>query len=111
MHLVIEKEGYETTEKKRGGVIELEKKSITTSGNYLLKIYDSNEDKSGYINTAGDTIVPIGYYADCLTDTIRVMGVVVSQEFKFLAINSSGKELFEVYFYDNGPDYVSVFSS
>lgn len=77
--------------------------------NYLTKIsrMENAIEASGYINQKGDTIVPIGYYVNCLTDTIRKMGVVLTQNHEFVAINQNGEPLFEVYPYDNGPDYIS----
>ncbi len=78
---------------------------------YLIKIYAENDagvdSRSGYINAAGDTIVPVGYYVDCLSDTIENMGLVLTKDYKFVALNQNGAELFEVFTYDNGPDYIA----
>ncbi|MFK7926464.1 MAG: WG repeat-containing protein [Bacteroidia bacterium] len=78
---------------------------------YLIKVsgIENNEtsESSGYINLKGDTVIPIGYYISCLTDTIKHIGYVVTEEHRFMAINQNGEQLFEVYQYDNGPDYLS----
>lgn len=78
---------------------------------YLVKIYDREFDQfgipSGYINSKGDTVVPIGKYFYCFTDTIRNFGMVVQKESgRIIAINRSANELFEAFKYDNGPDYI-----
>ncbi|WP_431160163.1 WG repeat-containing protein [Flagellimonas beolgyonensis] len=78
---------------------------------YLIKYYEGEFDErgvpSGYLNSRGDTIIPIGKYFYCLTDTIRDFGMVIENNTgKILGIDENGKELFEVFKYDNGPDYV-----
>lgn len=79
--------------------------------NYLVKFHEGELDEigvpSGYLNSKGDTIIPIGKYYYCYTDTIRDFGMVIEKETrKILGIDQNGTELFEVYKYDNGPDYV-----
>ncbi|WP_160110636.1 WG repeat-containing protein [Aequorivita lipolytica] len=76
----------------------------------MIKFYDGEFDEigvpSGYLNSKGDTIVPIGKYYYCYTDTIRNFGMIVEKETgKILGIDQNANELFEVYKYDNGPDY------
>ena len=80
-------------------------------GDYLVKFYEGALDEigvpSGYLNSEGDTIVPMGKYYYCYTDTIRDFGVVMEHETgKILGIDQNANELFEVLRYDNGPDYV-----
>ena len=79
--------------------------------NYLIKFYDGEFDEigvpSGYLNSKGDTIVPIGKYFYCYTDTIRNFGMVIEKGTgKILGIDQKATELFEVFRFDNGPDYV-----
>jgi hypothetical protein len=57
----------------------------------------------GYQNQKGEMVVPIGEYPVCWTDTIRTFGIVADEA--FLAINQQGQLLYEVYTYDNGPDW------
>lgn len=62
-----------------------------------------------YLNGRGDTIISYGKYKFCQTDTIRSIGFVYknrSQDTRIVCINNAGKELFYVFEYDNGPDYV-----
>lgn len=61
-----------------------------------------------YLNEQGDTIVPYGKYKFCQTDTIRNIGFVYEnkQDARIICIDNQGKELFYVFKYDNGPDYV-----
>ena len=79
--------------------------------NYLVKFYEGEFDEigvpSGYLNSKRDTIIPIGKYYYCYTDTIRDFGMVIEKETgKIVGIDQNATELFEVYNYDNGPDYV-----
>lgn len=62
-----------------------------------------------YLNERGDTIVPYGKYRYCQTDTIKKLGLVYenkSKDARIICINNAGKELFYVFKYDNGPDYI-----
>ena len=61
-----------------------------------------------YLNERGDTIVPYGKYRFCQTDTIRNIGFVYEnrQNARIICIDNQGKELFYVFKYDNGADYV-----
>lgn len=79
---------------------------------YLVKFHEGEVDQmdapSGYLNSEGDTIIPTGKYAYCYTDTIRTVGMVMEKGAgKILGIDKNGTELFEVFNYDNGPDYVA----
>lgn len=61
-----------------------------------------------YLNEQGDTIIPYSKYKFCQTDTIRHIGFVYEnrQNARIVCIDNQGKELFYVYKYDNGPDYI-----
>jgi len=69
----------------------------------LYRIQNANED-CAYVNSKGDTIVPFGKYLLCQDSIIKEIGFVYSNHGIF-CINSQGIELFEVFNYDNGPDY------
>ena len=78
---------------------------------YLVKIYDAEYDEIGvpscYVNSKGDTVVPTGKYYYCYTDTIRNLGIVMeNKNGRIIGIDKNAKELFEVFKYDNGPDYI-----
>ena len=61
-----------------------------------------------YLNEQGDTIISYGKYKFCQTDTIRNIGFVYEnkQDARIVCIDNQGKELFYVFKYDNGPDYI-----
>ncbi len=62
-----------------------------------------------YLNERGDTIVPYGKYRYCQSDTIKDIGFVYENKLRdarIVCINDAGKELFYVFKYDNGPDYI-----
>lgn len=61
-----------------------------------------------YLNERGDTIIPYGKYKFCQTDTIKTIGFAYENkcEGKIVCIDVNGKKLFNVFKYDNGPDYV-----
>lgn len=81
-----------------------------THDNYFLRIYEGEHFElgvqSGYINLTGDTVIALGKYYHCYTDTMRNFGIVLTQESKCLAVDLNEKVLFEVFWYDNGPDYI-----
>ena len=60
-----------------------------------------------YKNLQGKTIVKNKKYTIAFTDTISSIGFVGTRKGEIVCINNAGKELFEVYKNDNGPDYVS----
>ena len=61
-----------------------------------------------YLNEQGDTIIPYGKYKFCQADTIRNIGFAYEnkQDARIVCIDNQGKELFYVFQYDNGPDYI-----
>jgi len=79
--------------------------------NFLVKVTKTEfyefGDPAGYINVGGDTIIPIGKYLHCYTDSIKDFGIVMTQEKRLIGIDKNDNELFEVYWFDNGPDYIS----
>lgn len=81
--------------------------SCTNENQPLIKIFEGEYDEigvpSGYVNLAGDTIIGIGKYQYCYTDTIWNFGIVLDQG-QIIGIDNQGFKLFEVYPFDNGPD-------
>lgn len=77
----------------------------------LYKIFEGEEDeifsKTGYVNIAGDTVIAMGKYKYCFTDTLVNYAIVMDQDNVCKAIDSNEKVLYEVKWYDNGPDYLS----
>ncbi|UII19162.1 WG repeat-containing protein [Fulvivirga ligni] len=65
-----------------------------------------------FINQEGDTIIPFGSYAYFGTDTLVYYANVLehpndSTFGKPVGINAEGQVLFDLYLFDNGPDYFS----
>ena len=67
---------------------------------------ETDEGLQGYISPAGDTVIEFGKYNHCFTDTFRTYAIVASEKKGLIGINRAEKQLFEVFVYDNGPDYV-----
>lgn len=68
--------------------------------------YEGEYGEFAFISQEGDTIVPFGKYAYCYTDTLRSFAIVLTYEDDCIAIDKNDKKLFNVYWYDNGPDYI-----
>lgn len=75
--------------------------------NYLVLFSDINQAQFGYKNTAGDTIIPLGKYPRCFTDTFKTYAIVAKPYSGFIAIDRQENILYQVFAYDNGPDYIS----
>lgn len=73
---------------------------------YLLLFTDQAETEFGYKTPKGDTIVPLGKYSMCFTDTFTTYAIVANEK-GLIAIDRDEKKLYEVFNYDNGPDYAS----
>lgn len=78
------------------------------SSDWLYMIsWDEDYSQAGYINADGDTIIPIGKYGYCFNDTIKDFGVVYDvKRSSFIGINTKDEFMFEVFTFDNGPDYI-----
>ena len=73
---------------------------------YLYLIEDPETMDCGYMNAAGDTVIPLGKYYMCVTDTLKVFAIVATNS-EIIGIDAKENRLFEVFNYDNGPDYIS----
>jgi hypothetical protein len=82
--------------------------SCQRQDDYLIRVYEGETDEMGvdcgYINTKGDTVIPVGKYLYCFTDTLREFAVVSCKNGKLIGIDRKERELFEVFWFDNGPD-------
>ena len=74
---------------------------------YLVSFTNSAKGEHGYKNQNGDTIIPPGKYSFCFTDTFRNFAIVAKPHFGFVAIDRHENVLYEVFPFDNGPDYAS----
>jgi hypothetical protein len=62
-----------------------------------------------YVNQKGDTIIPYGRFSQSFSDTIVTYGIVVEKtgdQFDLIGINQKGQKLYNVQWFDNGPDYL-----
>lgn len=84
--------------------------SQNQKADYLLKVFKGEFDElgveSGYVNSKGDTVIAVGKYHYCYTDTLKYYAIVLKKGGGCIAIDKKDNELFEVFWYDNGPDYV-----
>ncbi len=74
---------------------------------YLLSFEDPETYTIGYKNSLGDIIIPAGKYPMCFTDTFNNYAIVALQDGRIVAIDRKEKVKYEVFNYDNGPDYPS----
>ena len=76
---------------------------ISTDNDYLLLVED--EEGCRYVNSEGKTIIESEKYLMCFTDTFKTYAIVLHQDKGFIAINRSVETLYNIFVYDNGPDY------
>jgi len=76
----------------------------TAGDEYLLLAEDPASGTYGYYNHKGELVVPFGKYALCLTDTFRTHAVVLKEK-EFVVIDRQESVLYQVFKYDNGPDF------
>ena len=74
---------------------------------YLIRTEDSVSGKAGYVNVKGDTIIPPGKYSYCYTDTFKNFAIVSKENTGIIGINRKEEVLYNVFIYDNGPDYLA----
>jgi hypothetical protein len=79
----------------------------TADKDVLISFVDTVKDEYGYKNLKGDTIIPLGKYSICFTDTFNTYAIVTIPHKGFVAIDRQENILYYVFPFDNGPDYVS----
>jgi hypothetical protein len=79
----------------------------SNSKDYLVRLADSIKDEYGYKNLNGDTIIPLGKYGICFTDTFKTYAFVLKPYVGVVAIDRQEKVLYHPFPYDNGPDNAS----
>jgi hypothetical protein len=75
--------------------------------NFLQRIVDTTKDAYGYVNSRGDTIIALNKYLVCYTDKFYDFAIVSTPDEGIIGINRKEDILFNVYVFDNGPDYLS----
>ena len=76
---------------------------------YLVKVNEENDELGevfGYANRDGEIVIPFDKYAYCYTDTFVNYAIVMNYDNKCVAIDRDENVLYEVFMFDNGPDYV-----
>ena len=74
---------------------------------FLQRIVDTANDQYGYVNTNGDTTIPFNKYTICYTDKFYNFAIVSTHDKGIIGIDRNEQILFNVYVFDNGPDYPS----
>lgn len=72
---------------------------------YLLLNTDT-AGNSSYQNLQGEVVIAPGKYSMCLTDTFKNYAIVLKDQ-QFVVIDRQEKVAYEVFNFDNGPDYPS----
>jgi hypothetical protein len=75
---------------------------LKTSGKLILK-RDSTTSLYAYYNGKGEKV--LGDFYAAYTDTITTYGIVADPN--FVLIDRNGKHIYNIYPFDNGPDYTS----
>lgn len=74
-------------------------------GSFLYLFSDTSLSGYGYKNQNGDTVIQIGKYNLCYTDTFKKYAIVAKKGTNGLVvINRKQKVVCEVFIFDNGPD-------
>ncbi len=77
------------------------------NNDYLVSYNDTVSDQSGYKNSKGDIVIPLGRYDQCFTDTFKTYAIVAKQNEGIIAIDRQENVLYGIFSFDNGPDYSS----
>ncbi len=70
-----------------------------------FSFYDSTSESYSYRNEFGKVMLERSKFAYCFTDTFRTYAIVLDSTKGFIAINRAGQVLYNIFVYDNGPDY------
>lgn len=78
---------------------------------YLIAISDKDPNYElgvpfGFVDNSGDTIITLGKYNATWTDTLKTFAIVSVRGFGMMGIDRYENILFEVFRFDNGPDYL-----
>jgi hypothetical protein len=92
------------------------KKSYSNITNDKDTLFSMNEglfeygSSCGYKNQKGDTLITIGTFDMCFTDTFTTFAYVYDKEQygdAMVAINRDREIIFDAFLFDNSPDYIS----
>ncbi len=79
--------------------------TLSSESSYLLLQEDGDSYK--YVDNTGKTIIEADKYSMCYTDTFRTYAIVFDNENGFIAIDRDENILYNIFVFDNGPDYPS----
>ncbi|MGZ3848664.1 MAG: WG repeat-containing protein [Flavisolibacter sp.] len=68
---------------------------------------DTTHGEYGYVNAKGDTAIQLGKYPMCYTDKFDKFAIVSTKDKGLVGIDRNENVVFNVYVFDNGPDYPS----
>ncbi|OFX85144.1 MAG: hypothetical protein A2W99_07010 [Bacteroidetes bacterium GWF2_33_16] len=74
---------------------------------WFVKCDSLDLNNCGYFDSNGNMKIPYGKYFICFTDTFRTFAIVLKSGEGFIGIDKQENKLFEIYPFDNGPDYIS----
>lgn len=80
--------------------------SFSNSKDYLL-LKTNSKGQYAYVDSNGKTVIPFGKYSMCFTDTFKKYAIVSKPKIGFVAIDRNEKKLYNIFSFDNGPDYTS----
>ena len=72
---------------------------------YWVSYTDEATDRQGYKNQDGKVVISPGKYSYCFTDTFKIFAIVASPDSGLIAIDRQENILYNVFLFDNGPDY------
>jgi hypothetical protein len=75
--------------------------SVSTSEDFQLG------DTFAFIDKNQDTIISEREYIGTYTDTLKYFAIVYDQDLGIIGVDRNNQILFEIFQYDNGPDYLS----
>lgn len=78
-----------------------------SSNSHLRLVVDITNNEYAYVNAKGDTVIPFGKYQMCYTDKFYKFAIVCSREKGLVGIDRNEHVLFNIFVFDNGPDYPS----
>ena len=83
-------------------------KTLSQSSHGILRrIMDPSKDEYAYVNAEGDTVIPFGKYPFCFTEKFDKLAIVATRDDGIIGIDRNENILFNVFVFDNGPDYLS----
>jgi hypothetical protein len=74
---------------------------------YLIRVFKPETDEYGFRDKSGKMVIDFNKYPIIFTDTFRSHAIVLKSTKGFVAIDRNERVLYQIFPYDNGPDYPS----